>query len=417
MSGNLRIEYMPLSELKKWPRNPKRHALAAIDQSYDRFGFTAPILIDEKTGLMVAGHGRVDQLVARKAAGKEPPNRILLKDGEWLVPVVRGLEFRDEKEAEAYLLADNQIAILGGFDDQILAAILKEHAINLEGLGWTAQDLETIMKRVGEPLSLGEANEPPPLPENPITQPGDFWQLDNHRILCGDSTKPEDVSRLMAGAKADSVVTDPPYGVDYSAKTEYMHNWTPWKNPVRPALINDDIENCEEFFHSFLSIMPLAEYNTVYVFMASAHFPELRRAAEKAGVTWHRDLIWVKNHFVIGPGDYHYRHEPIFYGWKGKHRYFGPRNQSTILEYGQSGPQTLHPTAKPLNLIERLVSDGSPVGGSVYDPFLGSGTTLIACENLGRVCYGMELDPRYVDVAVKRWENHTGKGRGEALLG
>jgi DNA modification methylase len=197
--------------------------------------------------------------------------------------------------------------------------------------------------------------------------------------------------------------------VDYSAKTEYMHTWTPWKNPIRPAIANDDIEDCEQFFYSFLSIMPLAEYNTVYVFMASAHFPELRRAAEKVGVTWHRDLIWVKNHFVIGPGDYHYRHEPIFYGWKDKHRHYGPRNQSTILEYGQPGPQSLHPTAKPLNLIEHLVSDGSPVGGTVYDPFLGSGTTLIAAENLGRICYGMELDPRYADVTVKRWENHTGR--------
>jgi DNA modification methylase len=224
-------------------------------------------------------------------------------------------------------------------------------------------------------------------------------------------------TRLRAGARADSVVTDPPYGVDYSAKTEYMHNWTPWKNPVRPAIANDDIENCEEFFQSFLTLAPLAEYNTVYVFMASAHFPELRRAAAKAGVTWHRDLIWVKNHFVIGPGDYHYRHEPIFCGWKGKHRYYGPRNQSNILEYGQPGPQSLHPTAKPLNLIERLVSDGSPVGGTVYDPFLGSGTTLIACDNLGRTCYGMELDPNYVDVAVKRWENHTGRNASRNVQG
>jgi len=178
---------------------------------------------------------------------------------------------------------------------------------------------------------------------------------------------------------------------------------------VRPAIAGDDIENCEEFFHSFLAAAPMAEYNTIYVFMGSANFPALRQAAEKTGITWHRDLIWVKNNFVIGPGDYHYQHEPIFYGWKGRHRYYGPRNQSTILICSQPGPQTEHPTAKPLNLIERLVSDGSPIGGRICDLFLGSGTTLIASENLGRICYGMEIDPRYVDVAVKRWENHTGK--------
>lgn len=402
----LRIEYMALSRLKKWPRNPKAHDIGQLDNSFQRFGFTNPIMIDEGTRQVVAGHGRIEGLAARKEAGKPPPDRIVVKGDEWHVPVIRGLKFKNAKEAEAYLLADNQLTILGGFDEAALANMLREHEINLTGMGWDQQDLERIFRHLGEP---SESGPPPPVPENPTTKLGDIWQLGDHRILCGDSTKKEDVSRLMGEIRADSLVTDPPYGVDYSAKTEYMHNWTPWKNPVRPAMVSDAIENHEEFFLSFLTITPLAEYNTAYIFMGSANLPTLRVAAEKAGFKWHRDLIWLKNNFVIGPGDYHYQHEPIFYGWKGKHRYYGPRNRSTILQCNQPGPQDQHPTAKPLELIESLILDGSKEGATIYDPFLGSGTALIACENLGRICYGMEIEPRYVDVAVKRWENHTGR--------
>lgn len=231
----------------------------------------------------------------------------------------------------------------------------------------------------------------------------------SHRLMCGDSTKQEDVDKLFDGKKANHVNMDPPYGVDYLGKDHFLNKINRPRSKNSTIKNDVDVEDYIAFFKSVLEIIPLTEYNTVNVWMAGLRIHELRIAFEEVGYTWGDYLVWVKNKFVIGRKDHNPRHEFCLYGWKGKHKFYGGSDASSC--YFENKPVTSkeHPTMKPINLIARIILEGTKPKDLVYDAFGGSGTVLIACENENRVAYLMELDGYYVDVTIDRWERKTGR--------
>jgi site-specific DNA-methyltransferase (adenine-specific) len=276
----------------------------------------------------------------------------------------------------------------------------------MELTGFTEKDLENLMTQVHVEPEV-EQDEVPEPPEEPVTKPGDLWILGRHRVLCGDCRVADDVAKLLGNAQVDSLVTDPPYGVDYGAKNDFLNRFDKG-NRIQVPISNDAITDYRQFFAEFLSLVPFADHNTVYVFMSGKELHSLRLAAEDCKITWGDYLVWVKNVHVLGRKDYNARHEFVFYGWKGRHRFYGDFS-TTVLEFDKPAKNELHPTQKPVPLVAKLISDGTPQTGVVYDPFAGSGTTLIAAEQLGRTCYAMEIEPRYCDVIIERWQNLTGQ--------
>jgi DNA modification methylase len=255
----------------------------------------------------------------------------------------------------------------------------------------------------------------PEPPVDPITKLGDLWILGEHRVLCGDSTKAEAVARLMAAKLASLVVTDPPYGVSYADKNAFL-NAIDKGNRVQTPIENDHLDKKDSqqlwkdaFTHMNAAMHPGA---SVYCFMPQGGDQMMMMMMMMmigAGIEPRHELIWLKNNHVLGRTDYAYKHEPILYAWKaGGHKFYGGF-QTSVLEFDRPNASKLHPTMKPVELISRLIENSSLRGDLLYEPFCGSGTTLIAAEQLGRKCYGMELSPHYCDVIVKRWENMTGK--------
>ena len=240
----------------------------------------------------------------------------------------------------------------------------------------------------------------------PVAHTGDVWLLGDHRIMCGDSTDSGGVGRLMGAKKANMTVTDPPYNVAYGEHG--VASGTGRKRTIQ----NDDLG---EGFYDFLLIACqniLSHIDgAVYIFMACAELHKLQRAFVDAGGHWSTFIIWAKNTFTLGRSDYQRQYEPILYGWRegDKHHWCGDRDQGDVWSFDKPIASPLHPTTKPVPLIKRAIENSNSIGDIVLDPFLGSGTTLIACERSGRICYGMELDPHYVDVAIKRWESFTGE--------
>jgi len=212
----------------------------------------------------------------------------------------------------------------------------------------------------------------------------------------------------LDGEKADMMLTDPPYGVDYSSKNEFLNKFDKGNCNQRP-IQNDAIKDYRNYFSKVLSLAPLLEKNTAYVFMSGQELHNLRLALDDSGYKWSDYLIWKKNNHVLGRKDYNSKHEFIVYCWRGTHKFYGDGSAVTVLEFDRPLKSDLHPTMKPVALIEKLIKDGSPVNATIYEPFSGSGTTIIASESLARKCYAMEIEPIYCDVAVKRWEDLTGK--------
>ena len=389
-----RIERWTTDSIKPYERNPRTHTeaqIAMIARSIEEFGFTNPILVDEDHGI-IAGHGR---LLAAVSLGM----------GE--VPVIK-LAHLTLEQRKAYVIADNQLAQQAGWDRDLLGQELLdlgEHDFDLSLLGFDVDELGDLLE---DARGGGGGGDPGPIepPEKPVSKTGDVWICGGHRIRCGDSTVEEDVLDLMAGALANQLLTDPPYGVSYGEKSRQLLKHK--KGPDHKNIANDDIEDLPEFFYQFLQHVRLKERNTAHIFMAGTSLQALHEAVLRAGLTFSQYLIWVKNNHVLGRSDYDYKHEFILYGWKGKHKFYGP-HRTTVLEYDRPHAAKLHPTMKPEALLRQLVTDGSPRRGIVYDAFLGSGSTVMACEAEGRRCFGMELDPGYVDVAVKRWQEGTGQ--------
>lgn len=353
------------------------------------------MLIDQSNGI-IAGHGRV---------------MAAIKLGLESVPVIR-LSHLTETQRRAYILADNKLAELGGgWDEEMLKVELesiKESDLDHLLTGFSEEELTELLAEEKE--LNGDPDEVPETPDDPITKPGDLWILGDHRLLCGDSTKAEDVERLMSGEKAGMMVTDPPYGVEYDAewrvevgKTHPSMRRPKIDNGAIGNVANDDRADWSEAWRLFPG-------DVAYVYHADVHSPTVALSLEACNFERRALIIWAKQHMAIGRGDYHHQHEPCWYvvrkGCPGRRT--DDRTQTTLWQIDKPHKsETGHSTQKPVECMARPMRNH--VATLVYDPFLGSGTTPIAAEQLGRKCYGMEISPAYCDVIVKRWETLTGK--------
>lgn len=391
-----KIEQWPTAKLLPYARNARTHSeeqVAQIAASIAEFGFTNPILAGSD-GIIVAGHGR---LAAAQKLGLE------------IVPVVV-LDHLTPTQRRALVIADNRIAENAGWDDAMLRIELE--ALQLEGfdLDITGFDADALAELIAgdEPDLDGQTDEDavPEVGETPISRPGDVWVLGPHRLLCGDATVAEDYDRLMQGDVADMVFTDPPYNVNYANSA---------KDKMRGkdrAILND---NLGDGFYDFLlaALTPTVAHchGGIYVAMSSSELDVLQAAFRAAGGKWSTFIIWAKNTFTLGRADYQRQYEPILYGWpEGATRHWcGDRDQGDVWNIKKPTRNDLHPTMKPVELVERAIRNSSRPGNVVLDPFGGSGTTLIAAEKSGRIARLIELDPKYVDVIVRRWEDFTGK--------
>jgi DNA modification methylase len=392
--NDLAIAWRPLGALIPYARNPRTHSDAQVAQiaaSIREFGWTVPILVDGTNGI-IAGHGRV--LAARKLGLEQ-------------VPVIE-LAHMSEAQRRAYVLADNQLALNAGWDDALLRlelADLSDLGFDLGLLGFGAGELERLLAGEGK-VGLTEDDEAPALPEHAVTKPGDLWVLGEHRLLCGDATVPGDVERVLAGQLADMTFTDPPYNVDYGASAKDK-----MRRKNRPIL-NDNLGSGFEAFlhHACANILSVTK-GAVYICMSSSELHTLQRAFAAAGGKWSTFVIWAKHTFTLGRADYQRQYEPILYGWPAGHdRYWcGARDQGDVWFIDKPVRNDLHPTMKPVALVERAIRNSSKSRDIVLDPFAGSGSTLIACEKAGRQARLVELDPRYCDVIVRRWQDWAGE--------
>jgi DNA modification methylase len=355
------------------------------------FGWTNPVLVDEQGGIL-AGHGRL--LAARKLG---------LAD----VPVIR-FEHLSEAQKRAYLIADNQLALQAGWSEELLAAELawlRNESFDLDLVGFDASELERLLALAdGEPESDGAEDEVPEPPEDPVSKPGDLWILGNHRLLCGDATVLADVERVLGGQLADMTFCDPPYNVDYSNTPKDK-----LRGKHRP-IMNDNLGGGFEAFlyDACVNILSVTK-GAIYVCMSSSELDTLQHAFRAAGGKWSTFVIWAKNTFTLGRADYQRQYEPILYGWKdgADHYWCGARDQGDVWFVNKPVKNDLHPTMKPVALVERAIRNSSKSRDIVLDPFGGSGSTLIACQKTGRQARLIELDPKYVDVIIERWQDWT----------
>lgn len=410
MAKTTEMVEVALSSLKPYERNAKLHPTEQIErlkESIREFGFISPCLIDSENNI-IAGHGRVE---AAKSLGLES------------VPCVY-VEGLTDAQRRAYILADNRLTEMGGWDMDIVSQEvewLRGEGFNIDVTGFTADDI--LFDEID--FGLDEEEEPDPTIEA-ITKTGDIWQLGDHRLICGDSTNPEDLASLMHGDKVDLLITDPPYNVDYEGAAGKIEN---------DSMSADEFEDF--IFNAFnIAAGHMKEGAAYYCWYASISQKNVQAALEKSGLPPRQILIWVKNALVLGRQDYQWRHEPCFYGWKegAAHYFIDARSLTTIFddldsitreeaierlkEYSATttaiyedkpSKSPLHPTMKPLGLFKKQIRNSSKEGDIVLDIFGGSGTTLIACEEMGRRCRIVEYDPRYATAIIHRWEEYTGR--------
>jgi DNA modification methylase len=396
-----RIEQWPLARLQPYAKNAKTHGadqVAKIAASMAEFGWTVPCLVAEDGGL-IAGHGRV--LAATQLGLTDAP--------------VIVLGHLTEAQRRAYRLADNKLTELGTWDEALLSAELQEllaEDYDLSLIGFSDGELDNLLAGTTEPDAdaRDDADDVPEPPEDPVSRPGDLWLLGNHRLLCGDATVATDVERLLDGARANICFCDPPYNVDYAGGVgaEKAGKGRRIKND---ALGND----FGQFLYDACVLINLYTDGAVYICMSSSELHTLQVAFKEAGGHWSTFVIWAKDRFTLGRSDYQRQYEPILYGWpeRAKRHWCGDRNQGDVWQITRQHKNDLHPTMKPVSLVERALRNSSQRGDLVLDPFGGSGTTLIAAEATGRRAALLELDPKYVDVILRRWQEFTGR---EAVL-
>lgn len=389
------VEQWPLDRLLPYAANARTHndeQVAQIAASIAEFGFNAPCLVDDR-GVLIAGHGRL--LGARKLGLTE-------------VPVIC-LGHLTEAQARAYRIADNRIAENSKWDEAMLAAEmarLQEENVDLSLLGFGEDELDDLLNADDGTEGNTDDDAVPEVPAEPKTKPGDVYILGNHRLLCGDSTLLSNVEKVLDGTLADMVFTDPPYNVDYgnTAKDKMRGN--------NRTIMNDNLgDGFEAFLYDACVNMIAVCKGAIYVCMSSSELHTLQRAFVAAGGKWSTFVIWAKNTFTLGRSDYQRQYEPILYGWKQgtDHFWCGARDQGDVWFVNKPTKNDLHPTMKPVELVERAVRNSSKSRDIVLDCFGGSGSTLIACEKAGRQARLIELDPKYCDVIVQRWEEFTGK--------
>jgi len=394
--NDLHIQRRQVSALIPYIRNARTHSpeqIAQIAASIREFGWTNPILVDGHNGV-IAGHGRL--LAARQLGFDE-------------VPVIE-LAHLNDTQRRAYVLADNRLAENAGWDTELLRLELGELQlmdIDLGLLGFGDAELQDLLAPGEEDRGgLTDDDEVPEVSETPISRPGDIWIMGPHRLLCGDATVAASYDALLQGEQADMVFTDPPYNVNYANSA---------KDKMRGkdrAILNDNLgDGFYDFLLAALTQMVAHCRGGIYVAMSSSELDVLQAAFRAAGGKWSTFIIWAKNTFTLGRADYQRQYEPILYGWpEGAQRHWcGDRDQGDVWNIKKPQKNDLHPTMKPVELVERAIRNSSRPGNVVLDPFGGSGTTLIAAEKSGRVARLIELDPKYVDVIVRRWEEFTGK--------
>lgn len=387
-----KVERRKISTIVPYARNSRTHSdeqVAQIAASINEWGFTNPILIDID-GEIIAGHGR---LMAAQKLGLDE------------VPCVTAVGWSDAQK-KAYVIADNKLAINAGWDDDMLAvefSELQDLDFDLNLTGFNADELANLLQEP-EKEGLTDEDAVPDASEQPVTVEGDVWVLGNHRLMCGDSTSIEHMERLCENQLVDMWLTDPPYNVAYEGKT-------------KDALTIQNDKMGDEGFRQFLtdayvSANAVMKAGAVfYIWHADSEGYNFRGAAKDAGWTVRQCLIWKKQTMVMGRQDYHWKHEPCLYGWKdgAAHLWSTDRKQTTILEFDRPSRNAEHPTMKPVELFEYQMLNNTKGSDLVLDSFAGSGTTAIACEKHGRNARLMELDPKYCDVIIKRWQEFTGK--------
>ena len=389
------IERWPTEKLVPYARNARTHSeeqVAQIAASIVEFGFTNPILAGSD-GVIVAGHGRL------AAAQKLGLNNVPVVVLDHLTPTQR----------RALIIADNRIAENAGWDDTMLRIelqSLQEDGFNLDITGFDADALAEIM--AGEEATVdGNTDEDaiPELSETAISRPGDVWILGNHRLVCGDATQASSYEQLIAGQRVQMIWSDLPYNVNYanSARDKLRGKHRP--------ILNDNLgKGFYDFVFDALSLMLPHCDGAVYIAMSSSELDTLQAAFRAAGGKWSTFIIWAKHTFTLGRADYQRQYEPILYGWpEGSSRHWcGDRDQGDVWNIKKPARNDLHPTMKPVELMERSIRNSSRPGEVVLDCFGGSGSTLIAAEKAGRRCFMMELDPKYCDVIVRRWQEFSG---------
>ena len=392
------VERRPVAALVPYARNARTHSdeqVAQIAASIREFGWTIPVLVDEQ-GTIIAGHGRV--LAAQRLGIAEIP-----------VMVAAGWS---EAKRRAYVIADNKLALNAGWDEELLRlelGELKGLGVDLGLTGFGELELEKLLLGTD-----GDPDEAPEPPAEPVSKPGDVWICGEHRVLCGDATVRADVEKLLDGELADMAFTDPPYNVNYanSAKDKL-------RGKNRPIL-NDTLgEGFGAFLHAASANMLAVTKGGIYICMSSSELDTLQKAFREAGGKWSTFVIWAKNTFTLGRADYQRQYEPILYGWKdgADHYWCGARDQGDVWLFDKPHKNDLHPTMKPVALVERAIRNSSKSRDNVLDLFGGSGTTMIAAERTGRRARLLELDPRYVDVIVHRWQETTGGSASHAASG
>lgn len=393
----MEIVKMKLQDLKPADYNQRIELTAGMDeyeklkQSILEFGFVDPPIFNKRTGNLVGGHQRV---AVAKDLGLCEEIEVSMVD----LPL--------DKE-KALNVALNKIS--GHWDDDKLALLLKElDADVLDLSGFIEEEIQDVIEQYDMKLDMeNEAIDDEfeiELPEKPKAVLGNIYQLGNHRLMCGDSTNKEHLELLMNGGKADLLITDPPYNVNYEGKTEDS------------LKIQNDNKTSSEFYEFLRNAFSLVTENlkegaSFYVWYASSEVVNFVNSLVDTNFLVKQELIWLKNSLVLGRQDYHWQHEPCLYGWKndGSHKWYGDRKQTTILEFDKPLANKEHPTMKPIPLFDYQIKNSSKKGDKILDIFGGSGTTMIACEQNKRCAYLMELDPRYVDVIIDRWEEFTGK--------
>jgi len=392
------MQLVPLTKLVPYVNNARTHSPEQINKlrsSLREFGFINPVIIDRDYGI-IAGHGRV-------LAAKE--------EGITEIPCVF-VDYLTEAQKKAYIIADNRMALDAGWDEELLRVeieALQGEGFDLGLTGFDEKELADLFKGDEEEIEDDDYDLTAALEKASFVERGDVWVVGRHRLMCGDATNPEDVNKLMDGKRANLVLTDPPYGVSFKSSSGL-------------TIQNDSMKN--EEFYQFLKkafenmVAHLEPGGAGYVFHADTEGLNFRQAFIDAGFHLAGCCIWVKDSLVLGRSDYQWQHEPILYGFlqNGKHSWYSDRKQTTIWKFNKPKRNENHPTSKPLDLLGYPLKNSSQENAIVVDTFGGSGSTLMACEGLNRICYTMELDEKYASVILRRYVDDTGDAEGVYCL-
>ena len=392
------LKLIDIDELIPYANNARTHDKEQINKlrsSLREFGFVNPVLVDKDKNI-IAGHGRV--MAAREEGIKKVPCVLV--------------EHLTDAQKKAYILADNRLALDAGWDEEILALeleSLKEMDFNIDFTGFDAAEIDDLFSRIHDKNTEDDDFDiDKALEDEAVSKLGDIWLLGKHRLICGDSTKAETYEKLMDGKKANLCVTDPPYGVSYEG--------------TAGTIQNDSLQDKEFYqflFDAFRNIENnMADDASIYVFHADTKGYIFRKAFQDAGFYLSGVCQWVKQSLVLGRSPYQWMHEPILFGWKGKgkHRWYSDRKQTTVWNFDRPTKSELHPTMKPVPLIAYPIKNSSSNNSIILEPFAGSGSTLIASEQLDRICYAIELDEKYTDVIVKRYVEYVGTDEDVYLI-